>query len=100
MSAHTPGPWSADRHGNVWEGATAPGPTPSARRDALRIAIVEQSVDRLAEDIANARLIAAAPDLLAALEVLLDVEMPAMRSGEVARVWRQASQAVAKARGK
>lgn len=69
---HTLGPWVADRHGNVWEGSVAPGPTPSQRRNSLRIAVVDQSEGRLSEDAANARLIAAAPELLSEGRALLD----------------------------
>ena len=48
---------------------------------------------------ANARLIAAAPDLLAALETLVEEEQPAMLYGDVGRAWRAAFAAIAKVRG-
>ena len=65
MSAHTPGPWTADKLGNVWEGSKAPGTKPSDRADALRIALADISKGREEEDRANARLIAAAPTMFA-----------------------------------
>lgn len=60
MSAHTPGPWSAD-HDNVR--------TPA---DGGMVAKVAGDTD--AQAYANARLIAAAPDLLAALRDLVSAE--------------------------
>ena len=57
-NAHTPGPWEA-RGLTIWE----PG------RTSLSIAVVTQH-ERNAR--ANARLIAAAPDMLAALRGILD----------------------------
>ena len=66
MSAqHTPGPWSIDR---------AYGDCCVAGRDGDRIAAV-YGYD-YGEDEANAALIAAAPDLLAACQAVLD-EFPA-----------------------
>ena len=60
MSSHTPGPWEADseRRGHVvW----ARGPTGS---------MLVATCGHAAFDGANARLIAAAPDLLAALKAM------------------------------
>jgi len=48
---------------------------------------------------ANACLIAAAPEMLAALETLVSEEQPAARHGDVERVWKAARAAIAKARG-
>lgn len=61
---HTPGPWSADE----W----APGFTVSAPDSHYSVCHLEDCNN--AE--ANARLIAAAPELLAALEALLDSNLP------------------------
>jgi hypothetical protein len=66
MSAqHTPGPWHIDRYGKhpraVW-GAT----------NALPVAIIHSDGTSSAANDANARLIAAAPELLEALCMVLD----------------------------
>lgn len=63
MSGHTPGPWFTHevKHGDHWVG-----------NDEADIATVEGfGPDLAAESAANARLIAAAPELLEALESLL-----------------------------
>lgn len=65
MSAHTPGPWVVDgRRGGVWQGKVD-------RINGLRIAVVDLSVGREEEDQANACLIAAAPELLEALRLVM-----------------------------
>lgn len=65
MSAHTPGPWAAvewERH----------APTTIVRDvEGRRTVIAEVEGGDSAEVLANARLIAAAPDLLMALRALL-----------------------------
>jgi hypothetical protein len=61
MSEHTPGPWAYGHSGRdaLWVG---PG------HDVARVATVEWDTDNARENArANARLIAAAPELLAAL---------------------------------
>ena len=58
MSAHTPGPWGLD--GNLIEGP-----------DGERVACITAYSRRTPKQKANARLIAAAPDLLAALQALV-----------------------------
>jgi len=65
MAKHTPGPWHIEEHGiyvknRVWVSA-----------DRVRVAVVDQEYiggEPAALSIANARLIAAAPGLLAACE--------------------------------
>lgn len=94
MSAHTPGPWIVedDKHGILVlaEGA------------GLSVSVTIPGRKITAEDKANARLIAAAPELLAALEEItagLDESsdtMPLIRGAEV----KAARAAIAKARGK
>lgn len=76
MSAHTPGPWWVDRHGAVV--ARVDG---DARQVAMACGEAPMHDDRSAEppdtgvvQSANARLIAAAPDLLEALRFLLREE--------------------------
>lgn len=61
---HTPGPWTLDSNfGSIKTGWTAKGP------DGKSICACASSVGRPGEEkAANANLIAAAPDLLAALE--------------------------------
>lgn len=61
MSRHTPGPWKAEAGGR--EPLVLAGLTPVAQVFALG-----ESIDDAAEEEANARLIAAAPDLLEALQ--------------------------------
>ena len=90
MSEHTPGPWSI-----AGRGYTIFGPD-----DAVVISSFDAETEEEEERyLANARLIAAAPDLLAALE-------EAVRSSEVSRMggmsWDEmdrARAAIAKARG-
>jgi hypothetical protein len=60
MSAHTPGPWVAETSGL---------PLAVTTEDGRHLATVYPSRD---EGRANARLIAAAPDLLAALRTMVD----------------------------
>lgn len=89
-SKHTPGPWES-RDGQVW------GPNPHEDGDIL-ICDTAPDGDALTEyDADNARLIAAAPDLLAALE-LVNVD----KDGDgfiCAEGMDQVRAAIAKARG-
>ena len=69
---HTPGPWKlADSDDNIIVGAVTryKNPTPKGINLAC-VAIVDDSSDEY-EDMANARLLAAAPELLAACEYVL-----------------------------
>ena len=60
---HTPGPWAVED--NPWGG------TPHVRTDRRRLLrMLAENNQQIAEAEANARLIAAAPDLLAALEAV------------------------------
>lgn len=72
-------------------------PRVEARGGTIAHVVRLQVGDHEAE--ANARLIAAAPDLLAALEALAEEEQPACRHGDVERVWKAARAAIAKVRG-
>ena len=90
MSRHTPGPWGriiADgytvRHPQIYSGT---GPVANATW------LGDGRVDELN---ANARLISAAPDLLAALEALLDYENGIQK----AKAEQMARAAIAKAGG-
>jgi hypothetical protein len=96
MSAHTPGPWAVDITTNDnREAETVRGP------DGVRIAatykVHEHRIDKTAawyESRANSKLIAAAPDLLAALQ---KIDSNAAESVEWIR--RVAREAIAKATG-
>jgi hypothetical protein len=81
MGKHTPGPWSKSERGYIFAGDSC-------------IA----STSDLDENEANARLIAAAPDLLAALEQSLSW-LSSYPGGGANAAWRKASEAIAKARG-
>lgn len=90
--AHTSGPWTADADGQVW-------------RKELRIAdTCPRGIAHVAprsERPANARLIAASPELLAALEELAGL-MDDVRAGDYAPdslTNQPARAAIAKARG-
>lgn len=61
--SHTPGPWTATRHATRWD-ITGPTPRPN---DGGMLWLVARTVSLEPEDEPNARLIAAAPKLLAAL---------------------------------
>ena len=83
--SHTPGPWTASEHGAY---ADYNGNSTIILGDDLRIAVVLGSDNE--ETNANARLIAAAPDLLEALEALLEGDF---------NVAEKARAAIAKAKG-
>lgn len=98
MSAHTPGPWvvGSERSPHIY------GPRHNLSRHAngrQHIAEVSSaqtdSTDPEAQ--ANARLIAAAPDLLAALQMLVAAADTSYAVGTAAPEWRDARAALAKA---
>jgi hypothetical protein len=91
---HTPGPWTVSVSGKENENCTVVA-------DGIPVAIVNDDNGNFAfkavsEIHANARLIAAAPDLLAALDVLL---YPEKHLVNVATARERAQDAIAKARG-
>lgn len=103
MSAHTPGPWTDESgDGSKWGVFDADG-----RAVALAQQIVSLRADVYqAERTANARLIAAAPDLLAACKSFVEYEK-AMDSGDhvggmlaYSQFSREAREAIAKAEGR
>ena len=65
---HTPGPWNVgDDSPNDYE-----GPIIDTRDRAVAVITIDHETESTPEDRANARLIAAAPELLAMLERVLD----------------------------
>ena len=69
MNKHTPGPWKFYDDSN------------DGKTNRIEIVAIGKTVARIyhsvpAEDLPNARLIAAAPDLLALLKELIDIEGP------------------------
>ena len=101
---HTQGPWVAVNNGNYWE------ITPSIRADNDPFTIgdvcaSEPSNPRGGLQEANARLIAAAPDLLEALKALLSDDMNGMNERDIAaierdRIYGRCLSALAKAEGR
>lgn len=98
MSAHTPGPWS------YWSGYNAYDKI-EAQVTAEGGDIVIASYNHLIpEGEANARLIAAAPDLLEVLDLVQDCLMKCLTGGEVSalaagKALAQSALIIAKARG-
>ena len=91
MSAHTPGPWCTN--GGAVE-------TDRPRRSSQLVAHVYGEESGLeSEQLANARLIAAAPDLLEALEGLLRLEACDSDEPIGREAWATARAAIAKATG-
>ena len=85
---HTPAPWQVSPLGNVM-------------KNSLKIASIEQMPsNNESERIANAHLIAAAPDLLSALENLADYVFAFEGKQNICTsVWMDAREAIAKAKG-
>jgi hypothetical protein len=105
MSEHTPGPWELVGATRVWKvgdngAAVAIMAEPEVRySDQFRE--VDMGSARSREACANARLIAAAPDLLAALREYVDRHEAAMTSSPVGLPeYDQACAAIAKAEGR
>ena len=71
---HTPGPWTAVDGGRYIQSSREHGVNTTTQHD-LDICRLDYENNMLAgERVANARLIAAAPDLLAALRTLVELE--------------------------
>jgi hypothetical protein len=98
MSGHTPGPWSIFDHHDATR-INVRGPNEEFVADCADGFYSDETDDWVMADesLPNARLIAAAPNLLAALEVLLAEAHP--RAGRVTEGQRLACAAIAKARG-
>ncbi len=103
MSKHTPGPWSTS---SVGIGDDLSWPIRRVRHDQRGNRIISwiadahgtQGMDE-AERAANARLIAAAPDLLEALEELYWLATDSERMGVHMHEYDRAQAAIAKAKG-
>lgn len=95
---HTPGPWIRD----TGSGYGCDVRAESGRKVAVTWGIGNGDPHRQAyraECDANARLIAAAPELLAALEALLDMDVAYQRGPRVQEAVAVARSAIAKAKG-
>ena len=71
MSRHTPGPWGCYRVSDGWE----------VEADGYRVAKVHD-INGWPQNASNSDLIAAAPDLLASVDALLEVAIQAIESGD------------------
>ncbi|EWC39591.1 hypothetical protein [Stutzerimonas stutzeri] len=95
MSEFTPGPWLRDEYGNVVAG--------SGDRVAFRsvTTVCSGTDERISEAEANTTLIASAPDLLEALEMIVaEADSYTAMTGKPVYNWLdQARAAIAKARG-
>lgn len=101
MSKHTPGPWDYSWH-------IQPNGCPTVGHKGLMVCMVAHSAkepDQKETALANANLIAAAPDLLAALVALTEDSFPSFTGGCVgtfdirAGAYEEALAAIAKAKG-
>lgn len=100
VSAHTPGPWEVRTRGAAFSSNEIRAKAFEPNHPTERISIIPLAwVAKLNDGEANACLIAAAPDLLAVLESLIemaDKKVTTMRTHEIANAARNA---IAKARG-
>ena len=98
MSKHTPGPWYRINGSDIFTEVGAPNASgiKAPRNDGWMVADCDMGSLGFDEVTANARLIAAAPDLLTALEMVLDD--PESLDGRP-RTYSAARAAIAKARG-
>jgi hypothetical protein len=102
MNKHTPGPWEVThlRHGIVVRTESPNKTKYGASRYAAIGGFDRSDPDQLSEALANARLIAAAPDLLEALSRLIEIEDgPGMAVIGWEGAMERAYAAIAKARG-
>lgn len=91
MSTHTPGPWSVHRpYQAQFESSGFFVFTDDGRGNGVHIPAFEEDG---AEAAANARLIAAAPDLLTALRRIADGSVNALEAHEVAEHYRYIARA-------
>jgi hypothetical protein len=67
---HTPGPWTTDVHGFIY--AAPDSELPDRTNQGASIVVAKVLKHSSGRPIANARLISAAPDLLAALQIMVN----------------------------
>lgn len=79
MAEHTPGPWHVDAKANMSSFAVKPNKPTDAVGVVCACRWRHRRTDHVAEARANARLIASAPDLLAALEGMMEAN-PTLRT--------------------
>lgn len=97
MTAHTPGPWTVRTY-SATKGKVEEVSINSSRWKEMAIVFVQEEGDLLGNGEANARLMAAAPDLLAAcLSILRDLDHGCAEV--VGQTVEEIEAAVAKARG-
>ena len=89
--SHTPGPWTVKRRFDVYQNTQTPGVGGTFVASTKGISELPESVNQVCE--ADAKLIAAAPDLLASLESIVDAERL------TAEGFKQARAAIRKAKG-
>ena len=105
MSSHTPGPWRYDTDPNGWEFRIAQGddaPYTPGYSDVAHFAVNTVRGESRDTQEANARLIAAAPDLLAALEAIwpfVEEDDGGFATPQYQAAIDQVRAAIAKARG-
>jgi hypothetical protein len=98
---HTPGPWEINDNGLIYGQCREGDDEAPCVADVIKDRELAAFGIMSPEETANARLIAAAPELLFALEALIEYAqdtMPQELDGSL-DVWTQAQAAVAKARG-
>ena len=102
MSKHTPGPWEWNGPNQLWGGERATEEVLTAKDDGepygMHSALIEHHWDGGVAK-ANARLIAAAPELLEALRALIDMDVAYQRGPAVQEAVEAARAAIAKATG-
>lgn len=93
LTAHTPGPWEYDGFGEITEVA----------RPYMRVCFLPSDHEKYASSKPNGYLIAAAPELLATLEIIVDLTKPgqtvslSQATDIICDVWNAARAALAKA---
>ena len=72
MTNHTPGPWTVRRRFDVYQDTQTPGVGGTFVASTKGVSELPESINQVCE--ADAKLIAAAPELLEALEIILKDE--------------------------
>jgi len=87
VPSHTPGPWNVgDDSPNDYE-----GPTIDTRDRAVAVITIDHENESTPEDRANARLIAAAPELLAALQAAVEYLEAYRPKGKIRDIFTESS---------